>query len=61
MTTHSAKEARNKKSREEEEVGQNLKKEGGVSNIGGTFIKYGVIPSANLAVYELNSLQMTIF
>ena len=29
MTTHSAKEARNKKSREEEEVGQNLKKEGG--------------------------------
>ena len=29
MTTHSAKEVRNKKSREEDEVGQNLKKEGG--------------------------------
>ena len=62
MTTHSAKEARNKKSRKEEEVEQNLKKEGGGgSNIGGTFIKYGVKPSANLAVYELNSLQRTIF
>ena len=38
-----------------------FEKGGGVSNIGGTFIKYGVKPSANLAVYELNSLQKTIF
>ena len=53
-------------SKEQKEQGRGggwtkFEKGGGVSNIGGTFIKYGVIPSANLAVYELNSLQMTIF